>query len=179
LIGIVIRIYYKSAESPELCRMNPQDCFTHNSFDHTLLPLLLALRILSLCLPLLGIPEASPFSPLVIRNSFCSLFPAADCFRGGDPWYMASSGVRSVRSVATFRDTDGRVVARVNGGNVVFRELGLGAWVGAISRRASSYDMLCCYDVKCGIVSLAIREMFSIFCQGGLLGCRTFTIARG
>lgn len=86
---------------------------------------------------------------------------------------MASSGARSVRSVATLRGTNGRVVLRVNGGNVVLRELGLGAWVGAISRRASSYDdVLCCYEVKCGAIlsALPLEKCYNYFLPRWLVG---------
>jgi hypothetical protein len=55
---------------------------------------------------------------LVMRRSFCSLLVPANCFRGGDPTYMASSGARSDLSVELRWGIGGRVVPRVSGGRV-------------------------------------------------------------
>jgi hypothetical protein len=101
---------------------NKHVCLTHSNFFHAPFLLLLPLRaVLSLCLPLLRLRILPSPPPLVMRRSFCSLLTAADCLRGGEPAYMASSGASSERSVAVARCREGagRVFARFRGGKLV------------------------------------------------------------
>ncbi len=69
-----------------------------------------------------------------MRSSFSRL-TAADCLRGGEPWYMASSGVSSDRSLVYGRELySGRVLLRARGvgrGAVVI-VVDLGAGLGTI-----------------------------------------------
>jgi hypothetical protein len=71
LVSVVIWIYSASAKNQlSWVLQSSQDCFTHNSFFHVPFLLLLPLRFLSLCLPLLGTLLASPLTPFVMRKSF-------------------------------------------------------------------------------------------------------------
>lgn len=155
LIGVIIRVYHSSAQSPIQVEVHPQDCFTQSNFFQVpflLLPPSIPFR--SLCLPLLkrGIP-ASPFVPLVIRKSFCNLLTAAESLRGGEPWYIASSGVKRDRS-PTLRVLmyGGKVVARTRAGKeLVILAVGGGAWLGTIMCLLSSYEVVDCevvWDVR-------------------------------
>jgi hypothetical protein len=84
LIGVIIWVYFHQQLTFHCQLACLQDCFTHNNFFQVPFLLLLPLRFLSLCRPLLGL-AASPSTPFVMRRSFCTLLTAEDCFRGGDP----------------------------------------------------------------------------------------------
>ena len=126
---------------PFLTFPHSQDCFTHSNFFQVPFLLPPSLPFLSLCLPLLNC-GISPFAPLVMRKSFCNLLTAAECLRGGEPRYIASSGVRSERSPTRRGLKGGRVVVRDRGGKAfVIFVVGGGAWLGTIMCWLSSYEV--------------------------------------